>query len=421
MYNGIGLSTPRGTGTNGFIQKNFAAIKPSSGATYDPKHLPKTEKIQRFKHKDIQLHESKRRIELAIASKREELLDAGLSTGTVDQILSKLREELTSDADNAKQQELRAREEGRVLRPNKTLEDFGRAFGISTDYQEGAAFDKELQEQKKQEAQLRKQALELRQQKELEDRKQQEAEAQAKAIQEAAEKKRLEKEQRQKLKEERRKEKKAAKKEQKRAAKEAARKAKHEKVKAEKGNGRTRERSRGSHGKTGGLMEVKKEPGVVDLPEHMKVRAKQIIDEKRARDASRLERKTQQEQFHASLKSRCSQGLSTVVVPSRKKSPDPRPRRSVSAEREDSHSSSGSNSSDDEEDDGSSSSASESSASSSSASQNRKRSRPTAAKDGSRGHRKEHSNSPPPKRVCRLEEREKVKEKESQRGSVKRR
>ena len=27
MYNGIGLPTPRGSGTNGYIQKNFAAVK----------------------------------------------------------------------------------------------------------------------------------------------------------------------------------------------------------------------------------------------------------------------------------------------------------------------------------------------------------------------------------------------------------
>jgi len=29
MYNGIGLPTPRGSGTSGYIQRNLAYIKPS--------------------------------------------------------------------------------------------------------------------------------------------------------------------------------------------------------------------------------------------------------------------------------------------------------------------------------------------------------------------------------------------------------
>ena len=28
MYNGIGLSTPRGSGTNGYVQKNMAFVMP---------------------------------------------------------------------------------------------------------------------------------------------------------------------------------------------------------------------------------------------------------------------------------------------------------------------------------------------------------------------------------------------------------
>jgi hypothetical protein len=35
MYNGIGLQTPRGSGTSGYVQKNLSYVKPVAGKNRD--------------------------------------------------------------------------------------------------------------------------------------------------------------------------------------------------------------------------------------------------------------------------------------------------------------------------------------------------------------------------------------------------
>jgi len=59
MYNGIGLTTPRGSGTNGYVQKNasfFQQIKPKINYK-DPVAPPP---IQRTPNREIIEHEKKK-------------------------------------------------------------------------------------------------------------------------------------------------------------------------------------------------------------------------------------------------------------------------------------------------------------------------------------------------------------------------
>ncbi|KAL2855446.1 hypothetical protein BJY01DRAFT_2157 [Aspergillus pseudoustus] len=85
MSSNVGLSTPRGSGTSGYVQKNHAFLKPrnfGSGAPYPP---PSTSKEfgfgdtagGGFKHrqpdKAILEHEAKREIEVKVLEERERL------------------------------------------------------------------------------------------------------------------------------------------------------------------------------------------------------------------------------------------------------------------------------------------------------------------------------------------------------------
>eukprot|EP00993_Chasmostoma_nieuportense_P000591 NODE_1544_length_1466_cov_131.873786_g1464_i0.p1 GENE.NODE_1544_length_1466_cov_131.873786_g1464_i0~~NODE_1544_length_1466_cov_131.873786_g1464_i0.p1 ORF type:complete len:455 (-),score=85.44 NODE_1544_length_1466_cov_131.873786_g1464_i0:52-1416(-) len=281
-YNGIGLTTPRGSGTNGYIQKNFAHVRIDKPiVAIRPDQMPKTEKIQRNKHKEIQLHEKKRLIELQLLQKRNELEDAGLvPEDEVERILGRIRKNLLRSAEVKEEQESKARAVGRS-KPTKSLEDFGKAFGVREDYQEGAAFDKELQEQKKQELILKRQAAELRKAKEEADLLEQAQLRQAKAKRLAKDSKREQKE--------------AAKAE--KREKKAARKLALKAVK----------------------QEAKGEAPVEPIAEPPNPVLEMVLKEKEARDASRIARKQAQEDFER-------RQLQSVVVKQEPLSPLRRPR-----------------------------------------------------------------------------------------------
>lgn len=82
MYNGIGLRTARGTGTNGYVQKNLSFIKPkqqnskfnsntgSTLAAYDEGAKAKPTKKP---NEEVLLHNNRRKVENELLEYREEL------------------------------------------------------------------------------------------------------------------------------------------------------------------------------------------------------------------------------------------------------------------------------------------------------------------------------------------------------------
>jgi len=69
MYNGIGLATPRGSGTSGYVQRNLAYIKPSFKGKADfTKELKRLRQnvipARRKANPEILLHKQKREIYL---------------------------------------------------------------------------------------------------------------------------------------------------------------------------------------------------------------------------------------------------------------------------------------------------------------------------------------------------------------------
>lgn len=75
MYNGIGIQTPRGTGTNGYVQRNMGALPPHKRKV-DYKVKPMEEPI-RNPNADLLEHKRKRRVELKCLEMRELMQEQG--------------------------------------------------------------------------------------------------------------------------------------------------------------------------------------------------------------------------------------------------------------------------------------------------------------------------------------------------------
>ena len=140
-YNGVGLTTPRGTGTSGFIQRNAGQLAAGGGKTalmWNTRSHYKTTTLRREKGQDIIEHEQKREIELKLLVEREKMEDEGkLTEEEIEDELTRMRGRFTREQDREVQRQAEL--------PSKSVEDFKKAFKIDKDYSEGQAFDRELQ------------------------------------------------------------------------------------------------------------------------------------------------------------------------------------------------------------------------------------------------------------------------------------
>lgn len=113
-YNGIGLPTPRGSGTSGHIQGNFAnnATRKAGEFELRKKNDRSTEKrtrefatsniSDRAIDRDILEHDSKRKIEAKCFELRDKLEEAGnLSEDQIEEKVQELRDKLTKEATTA--------------------------------------------------------------------------------------------------------------------------------------------------------------------------------------------------------------------------------------------------------------------------------------------------------------------------------
>ena len=76
MYNGIGLQTARGSGTNGFVQRNAAFIRTRKDKVEyrSENDLAKLEKsIHKAPNKELMEHQWKRKIELKCLELKEKM------------------------------------------------------------------------------------------------------------------------------------------------------------------------------------------------------------------------------------------------------------------------------------------------------------------------------------------------------------
>ncbi|KFM23825.1 Pre-mRNA-splicing factor CWC21 [Auxenochlorella protothecoides] len=157
MYNGIGLLTARGSGTSGYVTNNKFNLR---GNAFQRRDEQREERgpDQRQPNAGILEHNKKRAVELEVEVMRAQLEDDGTPEDEVEeklnayrsQLLAKLKEEASAVALQHKDEQLK--QETHQIAARK-VEQMGRlrgAFGIG-ETKEGDAFDRELQDRRRQE------------------------------------------------------------------------------------------------------------------------------------------------------------------------------------------------------------------------------------------------------------------------------
>ncbi|KAH9894728.1 uncharacterized protein BXZ73DRAFT_8307, partial [Epithele typhae] len=149
MYNGIGLTTPRGSGTNGYVVRNLSALR----SFQTPQDRASAWDVAPPKHREpdaeILEHERKRKVEVKCLELQLKLEDEGVEEDKIEEQVSELRTKLLAEAS--------AQINAKSLKPSDThgiayakkdeLNKMARAFGTRSDYHEGDAFDREKQEE----------------------------------------------------------------------------------------------------------------------------------------------------------------------------------------------------------------------------------------------------------------------------------
>ncbi|KAJ1375333.1 mRNA splicing factor Cwf21 domain, partial [Sesbania bispinosa] len=102
MYNGIGLQTPRGSGTNGYIQSNKFFVKPKvSKVSENTKGFEAdqgTAGVTRKPNKEILEHDRKRQIQLKLVILEDKLIDQGYTDSEIAEKLEEARKNLEAAA-----------------------------------------------------------------------------------------------------------------------------------------------------------------------------------------------------------------------------------------------------------------------------------------------------------------------------------
>jgi len=159
MSSNVGLSTPRGSGTSGYVQRNLSHIKPRDrgiGAPYN------VEDFQRHKQRkpdaEILEHERKRAIELKVFELRDKLEDEGLDEDEIEERTDALRKQLKDEQHGKDAKSARGLKAHQVhdLAEAKIdeTEKIRKALGIAKDYKEGGHWRR--QEERKAENGARK-------------------------------------------------------------------------------------------------------------------------------------------------------------------------------------------------------------------------------------------------------------------------
>ncbi|GFZ45970.1 Pre-mRNA-splicing factor cwc-21 [Saitozyma sp. JCM 24511] len=161
-YNGIGLSTARGSGTNGYITRNSAFLSirdgPPGGA-YGSGSGPKGygdfldtlsgPPVHRAPDAGILEHERKRRVEVKVMELREELEEEGADDETIETAVEALRTQLTASSALLAGSRGRPTDSHSIAAAKQVeMSRLQRALGVSADHQEGKAFQRETEEER---------------------------------------------------------------------------------------------------------------------------------------------------------------------------------------------------------------------------------------------------------------------------------
>lgn len=162
MSSNVGLSTPRGSGTSGYVQRNLSTLKPrdnSYGQPYPPRDsLPR----QRKPDKDILAHDRARQIEVKVFELRDKLEDEGNDEDAIDEECDALREKLTKEmasgvGDNAKGRNLKMYQVHEMAEnKERETEKLRKALGLKAGEEDGSEHPMARQDRRKQEDLVRR-------------------------------------------------------------------------------------------------------------------------------------------------------------------------------------------------------------------------------------------------------------------------
>ena len=149
MYNGIGLSTPRGSGTNGYVQKNLGFVnntkqKINYGAVPDANPL-----ANRKPDDGVLAHDEGRQREIRCIFLEEQLKEDGVEEEEIERRVSDFRARL-----KAHPELLRLGKDPKRLLEHDThhlaqakqaeMKKLKSALGVEDDLPEGASFERSL-------------------------------------------------------------------------------------------------------------------------------------------------------------------------------------------------------------------------------------------------------------------------------------
>ncbi|CUS11940.1 unnamed protein product [Tuber aestivum] len=164
MSSNVGLSTPRGSGTSGYVQRNLSHLRPrdypppSSASAADSNTR---EYRQRQPDKEILEHDRKRGVEVKCLELRDKLEDEGVDEEEIDDQVEVYRNKLLKELEGEGEGWDKAGGGGKrgVFKPHQVheialakaveSERLRNALGISKDYREGSHWKKQEEERQK--------------------------------------------------------------------------------------------------------------------------------------------------------------------------------------------------------------------------------------------------------------------------------
>lgn len=89
-YNGVGLQTARGSGTNGFVQANRSFVHKRTHERREDSAA-----VRQSLNKEIASHDAKRKIEVQLLEMRDQMEEEGLDEDDIEERIAQLRPKLS--------------------------------------------------------------------------------------------------------------------------------------------------------------------------------------------------------------------------------------------------------------------------------------------------------------------------------------
>ncbi|KAF2826299.1 cwf21-domain-containing protein [Ophiobolus disseminans] len=149
MADNVGLTTPRGSGTSGYVQKNRSLLRPRDKVAPYPKDYEHAKHRPRQPDAEILEHEAKRDIEVKVFELRDKLEEEAVDEDEIDDQCEALRRKLDQERKDGKElgpnaKRLKAHQVHDLAKAKlEESERLRKALGISADYEEGSHWRKQ--------------------------------------------------------------------------------------------------------------------------------------------------------------------------------------------------------------------------------------------------------------------------------------